>query len=211
VTLRELHERIAATQPAHWRLLPVGPGFGGGSEAVAPRGGVADEGDRPGGGGPTGGAEAGGDGAAGSPESAASGADRRGLPPGTPNASDAGHLHRAVLRADVDLVLTWGLRESPRDYFEPWLGNLGRMSEVRCDRILLDVLWRGSLVDRLLGLAFRDFLLPFPRSRAPRVKGLPDRFYARDETPAWKLAHELTFPDGIAFERVGHRSGLRVE
>jgi hypothetical protein len=173
VTLRELHERIAATQPAHWRLLAAGPGFGGAVVADAPR------------------------------------AETEGG--GTPNASDAGHLHRAVLRADVDLVLTWGLRESPRDYFEPWLGNLGRMSEVRCDRILLDVLWRGSLVDRLLGLAFRDFLLPFPRSRTPRVKGLPDRYYARDETPAWKLAHELTFPDGVAFERVGHRSGLRVE
>jgi hypothetical protein len=169
VTLRELHERIAATQPAHWRLLPAGPG------------------------------------------ATAAGAGDATVGPGTPNASDAGHLHRAVLRADVDLVLTWGLRESPRDYFEPWLGNLGRMSEVRCDRILLDVLWCGSLVDRLLGLAFRDFLLPFPRSRAPRVKGLPDRYYAREETPAWKLAHELTFPDGVAFERVGHRSGLRVE
>lgn len=206
MTLRELHERIEATQPAHWRLLPAGPGFGGGAatgsgaagsgaSAAAPMGSEAS--------------------AAASPGSGASGAagpdDPAALPPGTPNASDAGHLHRAVLRADVDLVLTWGLRESPRDYFEPWLGNLGRMSEVRCDRILLDVLWRGSLVDRLLGLAFRDFLLPFPRSRSPRVKGLPDRFYARDETPAWKLAHELTFPDGVAFERVGHRSGLRVE
>jgi hypothetical protein len=196
VTLRELHERIAATQPAHWRLLPAGPGFGGGSEAVAPAGGRAESTD------PAGVAAG---------EDPAPGPDGAAARPGTPNASDAGHLHRAVLRADVDLVLTWGLRESPRDYFEPWLGNLGRMSEVRCDRILLDVLWRGSLVDRLLGLAFRDFLLPFPRSRAPRVKGLPDRFYARDETPAWKLAHELTFPDGIAFERVGHRSGLRVE
>lgn len=173
MTLRELHERIAATQPAHWRLLPTGPGFGDGPAGDGDQGDAEDE--------------------------------------ATPNASDTGHLHRAVLRADVDLVLTWGLRESPRDYFEPWLGNLGRMSEVRCDRILLDVLWRGSLVDRLLGLAFRDFLLPFPRSRSPRVKGLPDRFYARDETPAWKLAHELTFPDGVAFERVGHRSGLRVE
>ncbi|WP_022930370.1 hypothetical protein [Patulibacter americanus] len=189
MTLRELHERIAATQPAHWRLLPAGPGFGGGGATRA----VAEE------------DEGEGDG------SGAVQGDDAGARPGTPNASDAGHLHRAVLRADVDLVLTWGLRESPRDYFEPWLGNLGRMSEVRCDRILLDVLWRGSLVDRLLGLAFRDFLLPFPRSRTPRVKGLPDRFYARDETPAWKLAHELTFPDGVAFERVGHRSGLRVE
>jgi hypothetical protein len=151
VTLRELHERIAATAAAHWRVLPSGPEL-----------------------------------------------------PGV-------HPHRATLRADVDLVLTWGLVESDRDYFEPWLGNLGRMTEVRAERILLDVRWQGSLVDRLLGLGFEGFLLPFPRSRQPRVKGLPDRFFARDEAEPWRLAHELTFPEGPAFERVVHRSGLRVE
>jgi hypothetical protein len=156
VTLRELHELIAASSPSHWRTLPL----------------VTDEDD----------AEQGPD-----------------------------HTHRAVLRADVDLVLTWGLRESSRDYFEPWLGNLGRMTEVRADRVVLDVLWRGSLVDRLLGLAFAEWLLPFPRSRQPRVKGLPDRYFDRDEATPWRLAHELSFPDGIAFERVVHRSGLRVE
>lgn len=159
MTLRELHERIAATAPAHWRVLPLGP------------------------------------------------------EPTSPDAAEGitGHTHRAVLRADVDLVLTWGLRESDRDYFEPWLGNLGRMTEVRADRILLDVLWGGSLVDRLLGLSFDGFLLPFPRSRQPRVKGLPDRLFARDEAEPWRLVHELTFPDGVAFDRVVHRSGLRIE
>jgi hypothetical protein len=139
------------------------------------------------------------------------GAPATDAPPATALASDAGHPQRAVLRADVDVVLTWGLRESGRDYFEPWLGNLGRMTEVRCDRILLDVLWRGSTVDRLLGLAFADFVLPFPRSRAPRVKGLPDRYFDRDETASWRLVHELSFPDGVAFDRVVHRSGLRAE
>lgn len=171
MTLRELHERIAASTPVHWRLLPLGPGWPG---ALVDGGG----------------------------------------PPGDsidPGSGATGHVHRAVLRSDVDLVLTWGLRESDRDYFEPWLGNLGRMTEVRADRILLDVLWAGSLVDRLAGLAFDGFLLPFPRSRQPRVKGLPDRFFARDEAEPWRLVHELTFPDGVAFERVVHRSGLRVE
>lgn len=164
MTLRELHELIAASSPPHWRTPPLGPGWPGGL------GGPSDPAD------------------------------------GT-----TGHTHRAVLRADVDLVLTWGLRESSRDYFEPWLGNLGRMTEVRADRIVLDVLWRGSLVDRLLGLAFAEWLLPFPRSRQPRVKGLPDRFFPRDEAEPWRLVHELSFPGGIAFERVVHRSGLRVE
>jgi hypothetical protein len=163
VTLRELHERIAASAAAHWRVLPLGPGWAPGT----------DEGD--------------------------------------PAEGTRGHTHRATLRSDVDLVLTWGLRESERDYFEPWLGNLGRMTEVRADRIVLDVLWAGSTVDRLLGLAFAEFLLPFPRSRQPRVKGLPDRFFARDEAEPWRVAHELAFPDGVTFDRVVHRSGLRVE
>lgn len=123
----------------------------------------------------------------------------------------SGHTHRATLRVDVDLVLSWGLRETDRDYFEPWLGNLGRMTEVRADRVLLDVLWRGSVVDRLRGLAFDGWLLPFPRSRQPRVKGLADRFFARDEAEPWRLVHGLTFPGGVAFDRVVHRSGLRVE
>lgn len=122
-----------------------------------------------------------------------------------------GHTHRAVLRSNVDLVLTWGMRESDREYFEPWLGNLGRLTEVRAERILLDVLWAGSLVDRLLGLRIDDVVLPFPRSRQPRVKGLADRYFARDETDPWRLAHELGSPDGPAFDRVVHRSGLRVE
>lgn len=156
VTLRELHERIAASSPVHWKVLGVGP------EQDTEVGTTA-------------------------------------------------HTHRAVLRSDVDLVLTWGLLESERDYFEPWLGNLGRMTEVRADRILLDVLWQGSLVDRLFGLAFDEFLLPFPRSRQPRVKGLPDRFFPRDEADPWRLVHELSFPDGVAFDRQVHRSGLRVE
>lgn len=168
MTLRELHDLLAASSPSHWRTLPLGPGW-------------------PGGVGPT------------------------PVPTGDPADGAAGHTHRAVLRADVDLVLTWGLRESSRDYFEPWLGNLGRMTEVRADRIVLDVLWRGSLVDRLLGLAFAEWLLPFPRSRQPRVKGLPDRYFARDEAAPWRLVHDLSFPDGIAFDRVVHRSGLRVE
>lgn len=169
-TLRELRELVAATTPAHWRTLPLGPGWPGGSVATS---GPADADD--------------------------------------PSDGTAGHTHRAVLRADVDLVVTWGLRESSRDYFEPWLGNLGRMTEVRADRIVLDVLWRGSVVDRLLGLAFAGWLLPFPRSRQPRVKGLPDRYFARDEAAAWRLVHDLSFPEGIAFDRVVHRSGLRVE
>jgi len=152
VTLRELHERIAASGTVHWKVLALGE--------VEPT---------------------------------------------------TAHPHRATLRSDVDLVLAWGLVESSRDYFEPWLGNLGRMTEVRADRIVLDVLWGGSLVDRLLGLGFEGFLLPFPRSRQPRVKGLPDRFFARDEAEPWRLVHELTFPEGPAFERVVHRSGLRVE
>lgn len=156
MTLRELHELIAASAPPHWRTLPL-------------------------------------------------------ITDADPAEGRTGHTHRAVLRADVDLVLTWGLRESSRDYFEPWLGNLGRMTEVRADRVVLDVLWRGSLVDRLLGLAFEEWLLPFPRSRQPRVKGLPDRYFARDEATPWRLAHELGFPEGIAFDRVVHRSGLRVE
>ncbi|WP_157260761.1 hypothetical protein [Patulibacter minatonensis] len=166
MTLRELHERIAASAPVHWRVLPPGPGWPG--HPAHPEGADPAEG-------------------------------------------GAGHTHRAVLRSDVDLVLAWGWRESERDYFEPWLGNLGRMTEVRADRIVLDVLWAGSLVDRLLGLAFQEFLLPFPRSRQPRVKGLPDRYFARDEAEAWRLVHELAFPDGVAFDRVVHRSGLRVE
>jgi hypothetical protein len=201
VTLRELHERIAATTPAHWRVLPLGPGWPGGTVAgdAAARG------------------EATAPGASTSPversdagDGAASGSATGPTPP-DPADGRFSHTHRAVLRADVDHVLTWGLRESDRDYFEPWLGNLGRMTEVRADRVLLDVLWAGSLVDRLLGLAFDDFLLPFPRSRQPRVKGLPDRFFARDEAEPWRLVHELTHPDGVAFERVVHRSGLRVE
>lgn len=164
MTLRELHERIAASSPVHWKVLPPGPGW---------------------------------------PAATADGAD--------PEEGATAHTHRAVLRSDVDLVLAWGLRESSRDYFEPWLGNLGRMTEVRADRVLLDVLWRGSPVDRLHGLAFDGFVLPFPRARQPRVKGLPDRFFPRDETDAWRLVHELTFPDGVAFDRQVHRSGLRAE
>ncbi|CAB4909285.1 unannotated protein [freshwater metagenome] len=175
MTLRELHERIAASSPAHWRVLPVGPGWPGEQLAGGPA--TAEDADGP----------------------------------DDPALGRLGHPHRAVLRSDVDLVLTWGLRESGRDYFEPWLGNLGRMTEVRADRIVLDVLWGGSLVDRLLGLGFEGFLLPFPRSRQPRVKGLPDRFFARDEAEPWRLVHELTFPEGPTFERVVHRSGLRVE
>lgn len=166
MTLRELHERIAASAPVHWHVLPLGPGWPGDP-----------------------------------------------VPAEDPDPAEGGHghTHRAVLRSDVDLVLAWGRRESDRDYFEPWLGNLGRMTEVRADRVLLDVLWGGSLVDRLMGLAFDGFLLPFPRSRQPRVKGLPDRFFARDEAEPWRLAHELAFPEGVAFDRVVHRSGLRVE
>jgi len=182
VTLRELHERIAASGAAHWKVLPSGPGWPG--EALPPAV-VA----------PAPGAD---------PAAPAADAEDAGL-------GRSGHTHRATLRADVDLVLAWGLLESSRDYFEPWLGNLGRMTEVRADRIVLDVLWGGSLVDRLLGLGFDGFLLPFPRSRQPRVKGLPDRFFARDEAEPWRLVHELTFPEGPAFERVVHRSGLRVE
>lgn len=176
MTLRELHERIAASGAAHWKVLPLGPGWPG--EALPPAAPVVP-------------------GADGDAEDPALGR--------------VGHTHRATLRSDVDLVLAWGLVESSRDYFEPWLGNLGRMTEVRADRIVLDVLWGGSLVDRLLGLGFDGFLLPFPRSRQPRVKGLPDRFFARDEAEPWRLVHELTFPEGPAFERVVHRSGLRVE
>jgi hypothetical protein len=176
MTLRELHERIAASSPAHWRVLPPGPGWPGDRAVVeavpAPDGTAAT---------------------------------------GIPAEGAGGHTHRAVLRSDVALVLAWGWRESDRDYFEPWLGNLGRMTEVRADRVVLDVLWDGSLVDRLLGLAFAEFLLPFPRSRQPRVKGLPDRYFAREESEAWRLAHELAFPGGVAFDRVVHRSGLRVE
>lgn len=122
-----------------------------------------------------------------------------------------GHTHRAVLRSDVDLVLTWGMLESDREYFSPWLGNLGRLTEIRADRILLDVLWAGSLVERLLGLRIDDAVLPFPRSRQPRVKGLADRYFPREETDPWRLVNELGNPDGPAFDRIVHRSGLRVE
>lgn len=183
MTLRELHERIAASTPVHWKVLPLGPGWPGGlavgGHVPVPNGGAPEA------------------------DQAPKVVD--------PAEGAAAHTHRAVLRSDVDLVLTWGLRESERDYFEPWLGNLGRMTEVRADRVLLDVLWQGSLVDRLLGLAFGEYLLPFPRSRQPRVKGLPDRFFPREEAEPWRLVHELSFPDGVAFDRQVHRSGLRVE
>lgn len=172
MTLRELHERIAASSALHWRVLPPGPGFDLGiGEAHAVEGSGVVGGEAP-----------------------------------------FGHTHRAVLRSDIDLVLTWGMRESEREYFEPWLGNLGRLTEVRAERILLDVLWAGSLVDRLLGLRIGDdAVLPFPRSRQPRVKGLADRYFPREETDPWRLVHELGSPDGPAFDRIVHRSGLRVE
>lgn len=164
VTLRDLHERIAASSAPHWRVLPPGPGFGLGAGPAVVEG-----------------------------------------------EASVGHMHRAVLRSDVDLVLTWGMLESEREYFEPWLGNLGRLTEVRAERVLLDVLWAGSLVDRLLGLRIDDAVLPFPRSRQPRVKGLADRYFPREETDPWRLVHELGSPDGPAFDRIVHRSGLRVE
>lgn len=197
MTLRELHELIAASEPVHWRVLPLGPGWPGGA---VPADGLAASGSSVG---STAGV---------APIDPVNGGSANPVAP-LPDPADGrvGHTHRAVLRADVDLVLTWGLRESERDYFEPWLGNLGRMTEVRADRILLDVLWRGSLVDRLLGLSFEGFVLPFPRSRQSRVKDLPDRFFARDEAEPWRLVHALAFPDGIAFDRVVHRSGLRIE
>ncbi|WP_210494534.1 hypothetical protein [Patulibacter sp. SYSU D01012] len=153
----ELHELVAESHPAGWRLLPLGP-----YPADAPD------------------------------------------PP-------AAHHTRAVLRADVDVALEWGMRESSRDYFEPWLGNLGRLTEVRPERILLDLTYRGALVDRLLGLAFEDFLLPLPRARVPRVKGLPDRFFPRAAATLWGLAHELDPACTVSFDRAVHRSGLRVE
>jgi hypothetical protein len=194
VTLRELHERIAASSAVQWRVLPLGPGFDGGAgRAARPHGagapGAQDAvGVRPAGGGhPTDG------------------------PATVAGETPIGHTHRAVLRSDIDLVLSWGMRESEREYFEPWLGNLGRLTEVRAERILLDVLWAGSLVDRLLGLRIDDAVLPFPRSRQPRVKGLADRYFPREETEPWRLAHALGDPDGPAFDRVVHRSGLRVE
>ncbi len=181
MTLRELHERIAASSAAHWRVLPPGPGFGVGAGVAA--GGRATGASEP-------------------SIGQGHGADEEPL---------VGHTHRAVLRSDVALVLTWGMRESDREYFDPWLGNLGRLTEIHAERILLDVLWTGSLVDRLLGLRIDDAVLPFPRSRQPRVKGLADRYFPREETDAWRLVHELGSPDGPSFDRIVHRSGLRVE
>lgn len=195
MTLRELHDRIAASSASHWRVLPPGPGFdvGAGMTVGRPHG--------------VGAPDVQGAGGAGASDVAHPG-DRLSA---VGDEAPVGHTHRAVLRSDVDLVLTWGLRESEREYFEPWLGNLGRLTKVRAERILLDVLWAGSLVDRLLGLRIDDAVLPFPRSRQPRVKGLADRYFPREETEPWRLVHELGAPDGPAFDRIVHRSGLRVE
>ncbi|MGX6446829.1 hypothetical protein ACVU7I_01985 [Patulibacter sp. S7RM1-6] len=121
------------------------------------------------------------------------------------------HHTRAVLRADVDVALEWGMRESGRDYFEPWLGNLGRLTEIAPERTLLDVTYRGALVDRLTGLAFDGFLLPLPKARVPRERGLPDRFFPRGAAALWRVAHELDPACTVAFDRAVHRSGLRVE
>lgn len=167
MTLHELHDHIAASRAAHWKLLPpAGPASG--SEGMVPS--------------------------------------------------------RAVLRLDVDIALEWGSRESDLEYYEPWLGNLARRGvPVRAERVLLEVLYRGSVVDRLRGLRVGDadgrafetptgeLLLPFPRSRAPRVKGLADRFFPQADVTFWALANELDCGGDSPFERTVFRSGIRPE
>lgn len=131
---------------------------------------------------------------------------------------------RAVLRADIDVALEWGRRESDLDYYEPWLGNLSRRrGAVPVERILLDVLYRGSVVDRLRGLRVGDaearifdtptgeILFPFPRSRTPRVKGLADRFFPQAEATIWSLVNELECDGESPFDRAVFRSGVGVE
>jgi hypothetical protein len=132
---------------------------------------------------------------------------------------------RAILRSDVDVALEWGRRESDLDYYEPWLGNLARrgMSVVPAERILLDVRYRGSVVDRLRGLRVGDaesrifdtptgeILFPFPRSRTPRVKGLADRFFPQAEAVVWALVNDLESDGESPFDRGVFRSGVGVE
>jgi hypothetical protein len=161
VTLNELHDRIRATRPSAWHLLPPGP-----EELAAAE----------------------------------------------PEVRAPRHHHRAVLRHDVDVVLEWGMRESSLEYYEPWIANVVRKGGVvQVERILLDVLYRGSLVDRLRGLAVADVLLPFPRSRNPRVKGLADRFFPRAEAEVWALVNAVPGEGERGFDRVVFDSGLRVE
>ena len=137
---------------------------------------------------------------------------------------DARPPTRAVLRPDVDVALEWGRRESDLDYYEPWLGNFARRGgTVPVERILLDVRYRGSVIDRLRGLRVGDaearifdtptgeLLLPFPRSRTPRVKGLADRFFPQAEAVVWSLANELECEGESPFERAVFRSGVGVE
>ncbi|MBF6618783.1 MAG: hypothetical protein ITG02_00950 [Patulibacter sp.] len=131
---------------------------------------------------------------------------------------------RAVLRPDIDVALEWGRRESDLDYYEPWLGNFARRgATVPVERILLDVLYRGAVVDRLRGLRVGDaearifdtptgeLMLPFPRSRTPRVRGLADRFFPQAEATVWSLVNELECEGESPFERAVFRSGVGVE
>lgn len=57
------------------------------------------------------------------------------------------HSSLAVFRADIDLRLAWGLSRGGRDeklHF-PWQGRFADSKVTAC---FVDVLWRGSLVDR---------------------------------------------------------------
>lgn len=115
------------------------------------------------------------------------------------------HHSRAVLRADLDVSLSWGMEDS-MPYYEEWVDRMGG-PHVKARRILLDFFYRGAIVDRSLGLAVDGTLMPFPRTADEDAAF--EAYFASSDVALWDLVNTIE-SSVYPLDRAIRLSGLPV-